>query len=70
MFVLYVAGNLLDDVFQRDDAAGASELIDHHAQRLLLLQEDVHQFACSHRFRHVGHFADMLRDVGNVLEQF
>ena len=60
VLVLDVAEDLLDDVLQRDDARGAAKLIDDDANRLLLTEEDLHEFLCRHGLGDEGHLADMV----------
>ena len=48
VFIFDVAEDFLDQIFQRDDAAGASELVGHDSDRLFLLHEYLHHFLCIH----------------------
>ena len=48
MLVFYVAEYLLDDVFEAHDAARAAKLVDHNAETLLFLKENLHQLLGCH----------------------
>ena len=70
VLVLDVAKDFLDDVLKRNDAARAAELIDDDRQRLLLREENLHQFLRHHRFGNEGNVDDRFAPVGRVSEHF
>ena len=68
VLVLDFAENLFHKVFQRDDAAGASELVDNDGHGFLLLHKLLHQFLCRHGLGNDGDFADASCPVGMLVE--
>ena len=69
MLILYFSEYFFDDIFECDDATGASKFIHHDAKALLLLQESVHQFLGSHRFRNERQRPDVLLPVVSIVEE-
>ena len=57
MLVFNIAKYLFNNIFERDDATGATKLVDHYAQAFLLLQEDVHKLLRHHGF---GQYANQV----------
>ena len=68
VLVFNIAKYLFNNILERDDATGATKLVDHYAQDFLLLQEDVHKLLRHHGFGHKGHGVDVVFPSVGVAE--
>ena len=69
VFVLDVSENLLDQVFESDDARGAAIFVDDDGDALFLLHELFHQLLGGHGFGHLEYGANQCFPVGRTLEK-